>query len=105
MNELSTYQKVLEPGRWRLQIQAGREVKKVTLLGMRSRWYPLTHVPKEDLHARLQKRPNGEVPDAVILRGTPTVYAIEGPWLMMWPAPAHNWTVAITTAPKVKIHA
>jgi len=102
MNETSSYQKTLEPGKWRLQIQAGRELRRVRLKGQRNRWHDLTLVDKADFHANLMKRPNGEVSDAAILRGTPVHYIQDGPWLMLWPSPAHNWIVEVTTAPKVK---
>ena len=102
MNATSSYTKVLEPGRWRLQLQAGRELVKVELQGQRHRWYDLTRVERADFQSRLMKRPNGEVPDAVILRGTPAVYTHDGPWLMIWPAPAHNWTLRVTTKLKEK---
>ena len=94
--------KNLEPGKWRIQVQAGHEVTKVRLLGQRNRWYDLIELTKEDFNSRLMKRPNGEVPDAVILRGVPACYIHDGPWLMLWPSPAHNWKLQYVTAPKVK---
>ena len=102
---MTSYTKQLEPGKWRLQIQSGREVMGVRLKGQRNRWFDLNPSPKEDFHARLMKRPNGEVSEAAVLRGSPSIYVHEGPWLMLWPSPAHNWTVEITTRAKVKANA
>lgn len=96
------YEKVLEPGKWRIQVPAGREVVGVTLKGMRGRNYPLTCVGKQVFHSRLMKRANGEVSEAAILRGVPSCYLHDGPWLMFWPAPAHTWTVTYDTVPRVK---
>src|ERR1039457_4200351 len=99
---ISTNTKTLEPGKWRVQIQAGREVVKVSIKGMRNRWFDLNPIDKEQFHARLMKRPNGEVSEAAILRGIPSVYIHDGPWLMLWPSPAHNWIVEYQTRAKVK---
>jgi hypothetical protein len=102
MSEISTNSKTLEPGKWRIQIQAGREVVKVRLKGLRSRWFDLTLADKADFHSRLMKRANGEVSEAAVLRGTPAIYIHDGPWLMLWPSPAHNWTVEYQTRAKVR---
>jgi hypothetical protein len=102
VSEVSTNTKTLEPGKWRIQIQAGREVVKVRLKGLRQRWYDLKETDKADFHSRLMKRPNGEVSDAAILRGIPACYIHEGPWLMLWPSPAHNWQLEYQTRARQK---
>ena len=102
VRELKTVTKKLEPGKWRIGIAAGHEVIEVRLLGMRRRWFHLNAIEKADFHSRLMKRPNGEVSDATILRGAPAVYIQDGPWLMIWPAPAHAWTLQFDTLEKVK---
>ena len=100
--ETTAYSKTLEPGKYRLQIQAGREVKNVRLKGQRNRWYELKPISKEEFHTMVMKRSDGEIATDSIIRGLPNFYTIEGPWLMMWPAASHQWTIEITTAPKVK---
>ena len=102
MNEVSTNTKTLEPGKWRIQMAAGREVVRVRLKGLRGRWFNLNQIEKAEFHSRLMKRANGEVSEAAILRGVPTVYIHDGPWLMLWPSPAHNWQIEYQTQPKVK---
>jgi len=100
--QVKTQTRKLEPGKWRFQIQAGQEVTGVRLVGMRNRAHPLLLTEKADFHSRLMKRPNGEVSEAAILRGVPTNYLIEGPWLMIWPSPAHNWIIEYDTVPREK---
>ena len=94
--------KNLEPGKWRFQVQAGQQVTSVRIKGQRNRWFDLKELDKAEFHSRLMKRANGEVSEAVILRGVPSTYLHDGPWLMIWPSPAHNWQLEYTSEPKVK---
>ena len=81
---------------------AGRQVVAVRLKGMRNRWHDLFPIPKDDFISRLQKRPNGEVVEAAVLRGTPSSYLQDGPWLMIWPSPVHAWGIEIDTVAREK---
>ncbi len=92
--------KKLEPGKWRFQIPGGMNVTGVRIRGMRNRAFPLNLLDRQDFHSRLMKRANGEVSEAAILRGVPTAYLVEGPWLMIWPAPAHSWEIEYDLSPK-----
>lgn len=95
--------KELDVGKWRLQV--GGEVIGVSLRGMRSRAHPLVKTDNKDFQSRLMKRPNGEVTDPAVLRGVPTTYCQEGPYLMLWPSPAHRWTIEIDVVKKDKVPA
>ena len=102
MNEIKTVTKNLEPGKWRFQVQAGQQVTRVRIRGQRGRLFDLQEADKLDFHSRLMKRPNGEVSEAAVLRGVPSIYLHEGPWLMLWPSPAHNWQIEYETTPRIK---
>ena len=100
--ELKTIEKKLEPGKWRFGVEAGRVVVAVRLKGMRGRMHDLLSVAKDEFLSRLQKRPNGEVVEAAVLRGTPNSFLQDGPWLMIWPSPVHGWTIEFDLTPRVK---
>jgi hypothetical protein len=98
MTQIVTTKKPLEVGKWRLRVSG--EVVGVRLAGLRNRWNPLVREDNKDFQNRLMKRPNGEVTDPAVLRGIPNTYAQEGQFLMLWPSPAHNWTIEIDTVKK-----
>ena len=97
---IKTVTKPLETGKWRLAI--ADKVVAVRLVGMRNRSHPLFSLPKDEFHARLMKRPNGEITDPAVLRGIPNSYYQEGQFLMLWPSPAHNWSIEIDTVKREK---
>ena len=97
---MATIEKHLDVGKWRIQVSG--EITGVFLKGMRGRRHPLVRTDKADFSSRLMKRPNGEVTDPAVLRGTPSMYCHEGPWLMLWPSPAHQWTIEIEVIRKAK---
>jgi hypothetical protein len=96
-------EKDLTPGKWRIGVHD--PVTGVRLVGMRGRRHDLIAMPKEEFMSRLNRRPNGEVVEAAVLRGVPQAYYQEGPFLMLWPSPAHNWQIEVYTIPKEKKHA
>ena len=97
---IKTVTRNLDVGKWRMNVP--EQVVGVRLKGMRNRAHPLLQVPKEQFTARLMKRPNGEVVDPAVLRGVPSTYYQEGTFLMIWPSPAHTWTIEIDTIKKEK---
>lgn len=99
--EIVTTKKTLDVGKWRLSFKG--EVTGVRIVGMRHRAHPLNYEPYKDFQNRLMKRPNGEVTDPAVLRGVPNTYSTEGPFLMLWPSPAHTWTIEIDTVKKEKV--
>ena len=99
-NLIKTTTKQLDVGKWRMGVN--EPVVGVRLRGMRNRTHPLLAVPKEQFTARLMKRPNGEIVDPAVLRGVPSTYYQEGMFLMIWPSPAHTWTIEIDTIKKEK---
>ena len=99
---MKTFSKKLEPGKWRWGVEAGKHVVAVRLKGMRNRMHDLLSIPKDEFMARLQKRPNGEIVEAAVLRGIPSAYLQDGPFLMIWPAPVHNWEIEFDTIQREK---
>ena len=93
-------EKQLDAGKWRIQVSG--EIVSVRLKGLRGRWHPLQRIERDDFHSRLMKRPNGEITDPAVLRGVPSVYCHEGPWLMLWPSPANAWMLEIDVTRKAK---
>lgn len=98
---IKTIVKPLEVGKWRMSVSG--EVTGVRIVGMRNRAFPLVRIPNSEFQTRLMKRPNGEVADPAVLRGMPTTYAQEGLFLMLWPSPAHTWSIEIDTLKKEKV--
>ena len=94
---MTTLTKQLDVGKWRLGV-AG-EVTGVRIVGMRNRTHPLIKISNAEMQTRLMKRPNGEVTDPAVLRGVPSAFAQEGKFLMLWPSPAHTWSIQIDTQP------
>lgn len=83
---MRTIQKKLDPGKWRIKLVSGHVVS-VRLIGMRDRRHFLNEWPKSDFYAHCRNS------DTVVNRGVPLAWFQEGPWLLIWPSPAHEWQI------------
>jgi hypothetical protein len=94
----------LEIGQWKINTQVyGYEVVNVTLRGLRDRPFPLTRISPESFFTRHPKGQDGKPIDPeIVLRGTPAVYTVSPPLILLWPAPMHQWTLQVRLRKKMK---
>lgn len=81
-------------GKYRVGFDPKYAVENVRLIDIRKRKWPLNRAtePKE-IYDRCTKDPEGKVVEAAMLRGLPSMYAVEGPNVVLWPSPLHDWTI------------
>jgi hypothetical protein len=107
MSELKIIERKLEVGQWKINITRdgsyGHEIVNVSLQGLRNRPFFLTRISPEVFFTRHPKGPDGKPIDPeVVLRGTPAMYTLYPPLVLLWPAPAHPWVLQIRLRKKVK---
>lgn len=98
-----TIERVLDVGKWKLGVEAGHDVLGVYLKGMRNRPFPLMSVNREQFAERTTRKLNGTFDNEAVLRGVPVCYWHDGQSIHLWPAAAHQWTLRIDLAKRVKV--
>lgn len=81
---METISRTIEPGKWRIKLKRGHVVS-VRLVGMRQRRHFLNEWSRNDFYAHQKSE------ESVLLRGVPLAWLQDGPYLMIWPSPAHEW--------------
>ena len=93
------FTKKLEIGQFKVGIQGGGgfEVAAVSLKGMRNRPFPLRKIGLTEFLTRCGRKTVDGRPEEpeVILRGMPSLYALWGQLIYLWPAPLHQWTIEV----------
>lgn len=93
----------LDPGKFRIPLPHGVDVEAVSLKGMRKRSWPLMHISVDELKKRMPTDLDGTMVSVEALCSVPVAYARQGPWVLVWPAPRHEWTVEIDITKREKV--
>lgn len=91
--DTKTVTREIEPGKFRIGFDPNYRVENLRLIDIRKRKWPLIQLSREELYSRCTKDAEGKVIESSILRGLPACFAPEGANALLWPLPAHSWTV------------
>ena len=93
-------EKYLEPGKFRIPIPGNSEVEGVCLKGMRKRSWPLIKIDLDEFKKRMPTDLEGVMNSPSALWSIPVAYTRQGPFVLVWPAPRHEWTVELKLSKK-----
>ena len=88
-------EKHLDPGKFRVPIPGNSDVEGVALRGNRKRSWPLMKIDLEEFKRRMPTDLQGDMNSPSALWSIPVAYTRQGPFVLVWPAPRHEWTVEV----------